>query len=84
METVKQFKMRSRNEIQDLKAMFGLRNREIAEASGITEVTVGKIINRCHVVSAETVEKTLLATREICRYRMKEAMSNVMQEATHA
>ena len=74
METIKQFKKRLRNELQDLKDTFGLRNREIAQASGITEVTVCKILNRCHVVSAETIEKVLVATRKACNKRVREAL----------
>ena len=73
METIAQFKKRSRNEIETIRDTFGLRKRELAERSGVTDVTIGKIFTRCQDVKAETIEQVLFAARDIKSERMEAA-----------
>ena len=73
METIAQFKKRSRNEIEAIRDTFGLRQRELASASGVTDVTIGKIFTKCQDVKAETIERVLFAARKIKSERMEVA-----------
>ena len=57
MKTVKQLKMELRNAIEDIKVANRFSNMQIADASGVTNVTVGKAINAPYTISAEAVQK---------------------------
>lgn len=71
MKTVKQLKMELRNRIEDIKVTYRLNNQEIGEAAGVTNVTVGRVINRPHTLKAETVEQVYQGCVRLERERIK-------------
>jgi predicted transcriptional regulator len=80
METLSQFKKRSRNEIDRLKQTFGVTNAKLSEHSGVSTVTIGKISSHCQDVSAETIEKVLMSARQIVSERVTE-YQKIQEEA---
>lgn len=71
MKTVKQLKMELRNRIEDVKVTYRLNNREIGEAAGVTNVTVGRAINSPHLLKAETVEQVYQGCVRLEQQRIK-------------
>lgn len=71
MKTVKQIKMELRNQIEDMKNAYRFSNIEIAEACGVTNVTVGHAINAPHRVSAEMMERIYNGCAELENVRIR-------------